>query len=114
MTEMPMTDAAARMLTGRRLGGALTLAGMVGGTLVALVGWLGWHASSPGERLDSVEHRLDMQETAASASKALLEGIAVKMCLDADSSVEQRDNLARSGIPCDALFTAKGLRPGRM
>lgn len=108
-----MTDTAAQMLSGKRIAGALTLAGMIGGGIVAVVMWLGWQSVGPGQRLDQLEIRVGQQGTAANVSKQLLEGIAVKMCLDADTSVQARDNLARSGIPCEALFKSKGLRPGR-
>lgn len=100
------------MLSSRRILGWLTLAGLVGAMCASALNWMGGGFFGPGRRIDQLATRLQRVEVKSGNTALLVEGLVVKTCLDADSSAVSRNDLARAGIPCEALFKSKGLRPG--
>ena len=125
MTELPVTEQAARLLSAKHISGWLTLAGMIGGGLVALVGWLGGGWFGPGARMTAAEARLLRHEVQLQSNRRYTDSVSdqvgalgqlvgattIKSCLDAEPYQRERLKLAQAGVPCDSLYHTRGLRP---
>ena len=81
----------------------------VGGLLASSITWLGLEKGPPGQRIRSIEERIDRAEARADTTRDLLRSLVSFQCLTSDTATGQM--MARARVACARVLREQGIIP---